>query len=116
MSRGTCLSVRRHRGARLSREFEFALPFHGLDTLPFVSRGLTLSSRVAEIARSRRSIAPGAGNLVPRLIEQGVVDDDRLVNQLTLEDWIKIADTFDAWPFRPTVRGPRPHCSSHGDV
>lgn len=42
--------------------------------------------------------------MVPRLIEQGVVDDDRLVNQLTLEDWIKIADTFDAWPFRPTVR------------
>lgn len=41
---------------------------------------------------------------MPQLLEQGVVDEDRLVNQLTLEDWVKIADTFDAWPFRPAVR------------
>lgn len=40
---------------------------------------------------------------MPQLLEQGVVDEDRLVNQLTLEDWVKIADTFDAWPFRPAT-------------
>ncbi|GAA5981801.1 hypothetical protein JCM10908_004613 [Rhodotorula pacifica] len=72
------------------------------DALEYVTRHMFVS-KATPWRKALASIAPGAGNLIPQLIEQGVVDNDRLVNQLTLQDWIKISDTFDAWPFRPTT-------------
>ena len=33
----------------------------------------------------------------------GVTLDDKFVRDLTLKDWIIIADVFEAWPFRPNV-------------
>ncbi|GAA5870308.1 hypothetical protein JCM3774_004637 [Rhodotorula dairenensis] len=72
------------------------------DALEYVTRHMFVS-KATPWRKALASIAPGAANLVPQLIEKGVIDDDRLVNQLTLDDWIKIADTFEAWPFRPTT-------------
>lgn len=47
------------------------------------------------------AITPGSANLVPSLIKQGLKDINKTVTQLALEDWIKIADTFEDWPFKP---------------
>ena len=53
--------------------------------------------------RFDRAITPGSSNLVPLLVKQGLRDLQKPVNKLTLEEWIKIADTFEDWPFRPHV-------------
>ncbi|GAA6060515.1 hypothetical protein JCM10212_005596 [Sporobolomyces blumeae] len=47
------------------------------------------------------AIVPGSANLVPLLEKQGMTDMRKKVTQLTLDDWIKIADAFEEWPFRP---------------
>jgi hypothetical protein len=41
--------------------------------------------------------------LIPSLIEQGLTDQTKTVTNLTLDEWIKIADTFEDWPFKPNV-------------
>ena len=33
----------------------------------------------------------------------GVTLDDKFVRDLTMRDWIIIADVFETWPFRPNV-------------
>lgn len=54
----------------------------------------------------RRAISPGAGNLVPKLVEQGVGQSmlDKPVSHLTMDEWVLLANAFDSWPFRPQVR------------
>jgi len=51
-----------------------------------------------------RAITPGTSNLVPLLVKQGLTDQSKPVNKLSLQEWTKIADTFEDWPFRPAVR------------
>ncbi|GAA5980243.1 hypothetical protein JCM5350_000885 [Sporobolomyces pararoseus] len=60
----------------------------------FVSKAVPWPKAVA-------AITPGSSNLVPLLVKQGLRDLQKPVNKLTLEEWIKIADTFEDWPFRP---------------
>ncbi|GAA5960736.1 hypothetical protein JCM3765_007310 [Sporobolomyces pararoseus] len=61
----------------------------------FVSKAVPWPKAVA-------AITPGSSNLVPLLVKQGLRDLQKPVNKLSLQEWIKIADTFEDWPFRPT--------------
>ncbi|GAA5941654.1 hypothetical protein JCM1841_006918 [Sporobolomyces salmonicolor] len=70
------------------------------DALEYIARHMFVG-KATSWSKALAAISPGTGNLVPKLVEQGLTDPGKLVNELTLEEWAKIADTFDAWPFRP---------------
>ncbi|GAA5868832.1 hypothetical protein JCM1840_005136 [Sporobolomyces johnsonii] len=70
------------------------------DALEYVARNMFVG-KATEWSKALAAISPGTGNLVPKLVAQGLTDTNKLVNELTLEEWAKIANTFDAWPFRP---------------
>lgn len=81
-----------------------SLPGANWDSLDWFQVGVTffvVAGGVSSVFCS--AITPGSANLIPKLIEQGLTDLDKAVNKLTLEEWVKIADTFEDWPFRPAV-------------
>ncbi|KPV75450.1 uncharacterized protein RHOBADRAFT_43955 [Rhodotorula graminis WP1] len=74
------------------------------DALEFVTRHMFVA-KATPWHKAFASISPGAGNLVPKLIELGVGADkvDKAVSHLQMHEWVILADVFDAWPFRPTT-------------
>lgn len=48
-------------------------------------------------------LAAGAANLIPELVKRGMPPLDVPVNNLTLEQWAKIANVYDEWPFKSDV-------------
>lgn len=51
-----------------------------------------------------RTLAAGSGNLIPEMLKRGMPDESVKVNELEPHHWAIVADVFDEWPFRPTVR------------
>lgn len=51
-------------------------------------------------------LAAGAANLIPELVKRGMPPLDVPVNNLTLEQWAKIANVYDEWPFKSDVSLP----------
>ncbi|GJN89254.1 hypothetical protein Rhopal_002233-T1 [Rhodotorula paludigena] len=70
------------------------------DALEYVTRHMFVG-KATPWEKAFTSIAPGAGNLLPNIREQGLDDPKKTVSQLTMKDWIILADTFNEWPFRP---------------
>ncbi|GAA6050191.1 hypothetical protein JCM3770_000446 [Rhodotorula araucariae] len=72
------------------------------DALEYVTRHMFVAKATAW-HKAFSAISPGAGNLVPKLVELGVgaSDPNKPVSHLTMQEWVKLADTFDTWPFRP---------------
>lgn len=73
------------------------------DALEYCARNMFVS-KMNGWAKGVAAIAPGAGNLVPKMLEAGLPENvDTPVNQLELEHWIALANVFEAWPFKPDV-------------
>ncbi|GAA6042294.1 hypothetical protein JCM8097_000621 [Rhodosporidiobolus ruineniae] len=70
------------------------------DALEFVARNMFVT-RAVLWHKALSAVAPGALNLVDQCVQRGLTDMKKTVQQLTLEEWIIIADVFEDWPFRP---------------
>ncbi|GAA6018580.1 hypothetical protein JCM11491_006451 [Sporobolomyces phaffii] len=70
------------------------------DSLDYVAKHMFIG-KAMPWPKAVAAITPGSANLVPLLVEQGMTDLTKPVTRLSLEEWIKIADTFEDWPFRP---------------
>lgn len=106
MLRNTCLWVKRCLGQKLYRMFSLSLSLFPLPHDSQTLKVLESSLRNEKLIPSpiHRAITPGTSNLVPLLVKQGLTDQSKPVNKLSLQEWTKIADTFEDWPFRPAVR------------
>ncbi|GAA5944919.1 RNA polymerase specificity factor [Sporobolomyces koalae] len=71
------------------------------DSLDFIAKHMFVG-KAMPWPKAVAAITPGSANLIPILAkEHGMKNPDKPVNQLTLEEWIKIANVFDDWPFKP---------------
>ncbi|GAA6002351.1 hypothetical protein JCM10207_001077 [Rhodosporidiobolus poonsookiae] len=70
------------------------------DALEFITRNMFVG-KATPWPRALASVCPGATNLVEKAVAAGVTDTKKTVTQLTLDEWIILADVFEAWPFRP---------------
>ncbi|GAA5977643.1 hypothetical protein JCM11641_006887 [Rhodosporidiobolus odoratus] len=71
------------------------------DALEFVARNMFVT-KANTWPKALASAAPGAVNLVDKAVAAGLTDLKKTVNQLSLEEWVILADIFEDWPFRPT--------------
>ncbi|GAA5878452.1 hypothetical protein JCM16303_002087 [Sporobolomyces ruberrimus] len=70
------------------------------DALDYVAKHMFVG-KAMPWPKAIAAITPGSVNLVPLLVKQGLTDLNKPVTKLTLEEWIKIADIFEDWPFKP---------------
>ncbi|PPQ99759.1 hypothetical protein CVT24_009662 [Panaeolus cyanescens] len=56
--------------------------------------------KATPLSKTINTLGPGGYNLLPKLEAQGV-DISQTSRSLTVEDWAKVVQTFQDWPFRP---------------
>ncbi|GAA5907825.1 RNA polymerase specificity factor [Sporobolomyces salmoneus] len=71
------------------------------DALDYVAKHMFVG-KAMPWPKAIAAITPGSANLIPSLVEQGLHDLEKPVTKLTMEEWVKIANTFEDWPFRPS--------------
>ncbi|KAI5477530.1 hypothetical protein MNV49_006118 [Pseudohyphozyma bogoriensis] len=69
------------------------------DALEYLARNMFIAKR-SSWKKALAATTVGADNLIQPLLAKGIPDEARVMD-LTQEQWVTIADTFDAWPFRP---------------
>ncbi|KAK4703779.1 hypothetical protein P7C70_g2443, partial [Phenoliferia sp. Uapishka_3] len=69
------------------------------EALEHVTRNMFIS-RTQSWRKGVAGLAPGAANLIPLMEAAGINQADVAVRDLTLQDWVIVADVFNAWPFR----------------
>ncbi|GAA5838940.1 hypothetical protein JCM11251_003743 [Rhodosporidiobolus azoricus] len=70
------------------------------EALEFITRSMFVT-KVHPWHKALAATAPGANNLVDKAVGAGITDMKKQVNQLSLREWVILADLFEEWPFRP---------------
>ncbi|KAF9050264.1 S-adenosyl-L-methionine-dependent methyltransferase [Panaeolus papilionaceus] len=99
----TTLNERRtgtpHVAIRVTPWAEKVIKPRQLDFWDYCLRNLFIQ-KATPISKAINTLGPGGYNLLPKLEAKGV-NISQTARELTVEDWEKVVQTFQDWPFRP---------------
>ncbi|GAA5946009.1 hypothetical protein JCM10213_005447 [Rhodosporidiobolus nylandii] len=72
------------------------------EALEYITRNMFVTKAVPW-HKALTSVCPGASNLIPKAMEAGITDTKKTVSQLSLNEWVILADIFEDWAFRPAT-------------